>query len=463
MTTTFEDEVRTMLARRAADIADPGAVPPPLPAGLRFALDEGPPGRRPRTLLVAAAVVLLLGAAGLVLRGGDGGTERTGSTDAPAAPAPERSPHLATLPEGIDPTVGPVRGVGPSAPTPEAAADALMAATFGADVTTDAPFGWSDPAPEGLWAAHRTPLVERDPAAWPPGADAEPVASVVARSSAVGWQVVAVVDPALDLRSVAYDGTRLTGEVRSPSSAPLRVVVSTLAGDVLATGSLTTSPDDAGRPSVVLLRDLEVDAGGADVVLRVEAGDRPGQVGLDGVRVAAVSTVVLPGPDGGVSPTGDALWRVPVPDVGEDAAAAARTYVEDVLDVPVAGTRGPEPAERGTVSVTVDLVDGVAVAVGLEREAAAWAIVEVGGGRVERADDGTVISSSWRGLDIAGRDEDVDGPLFDTRNLLTLPTGEIAEVGDRPDPSLLRAAVAALVIALDPDDGRVIGMTGNPL
>ncbi|HEX7134142.1 MAG TPA: hypothetical protein VF228_16315 [Iamia sp.] len=322
MNATIEDEVRTMLARRAADVADDVATPP-LPSGLRIVVDDRiptPPGRT-RVLALAAAVVLLLGAAGVLVATREAEGERADTTDEPPATAPARPAHLSLLPLGVDPTVGPVRGLGRPAPTPEEASDAFMADTFGGDVAPNAPFaGWDPGEPAaGFWAAYRPPLVDLDPVAWGTADANDVTGTVTARETDAGWYVVAVANEALDLRDVAFDGRRLTGEVRSTSSAPLRVIVSTTMGEQLAKSDLTTFASASGpedRPSVLPLDDIDIDAGGQPVVLRVEAGDRPGQVGID-VRVAALATVILPAPVGAdpgpaPSPSGPPETSAPV-------------------------------------------------------------------------------------------------------------------------------------------------------
>lgn len=226
-----------------------------------------------------------------------------GSDTAPALPE-----HLASLPLGIDPTVGPVRTIEAWGAVPEAAAEDLAVEAFGGldRVTAFTPLDIEGADPDGLWAAHYASVVPLDPAAWP-GEHADGVrGTVIVRRTDTGWTAVAATSDALDLTGVRYDAADggLRGEVRAAVPAPLRVTVSTLTGEVLATSDLTTSGGSQG-PSVLGLDDVLETTDGQPVLLRVTVGDRPGQVGLDGVGVAAFASVVLPGwsDDGGGIPT----------------------------------------------------------------------------------------------------------------------------------------------------------------
>lgn len=103
MTATIEDEVRTMLARRAADVPDDGAGPVDMPTGLRIPVDDRPldGGRLRRLAIAAAAVVLVLGAVGLVVGTADDDTrERTGPAEEPVRPEGP-VPPIEGLPQGI--------------------------------------------------------------------------------------------------------------------------------------------------------------------------------------------------------------------------------------------------------------------------------------------------------------------------------------------------------------------------
>lgn len=320
-TTTFEDEVRAMLARRAADIppAEDG-VAPVLPVGLRIPIDERPPARRGAWLAVAAAVLVVAGAVGLAVAGGDEGERETAATTASTAstaateplgpPGPEDRPlQLEALPEEVNPVAGPILGIGEPAATPEEAMAGVLGARLGVEVGPAIPYSWLEGAlPDDRWAAYWYPTTAVDARSWPdPDPDAR-AGSVVARRDDAGWHVVAVTDQALDLRAVHRRGGGLGGAVWATSAAPLRVTVATLDGEVLGDTALTTAPgaDPTGR-SVLALDDLDVDAGDQPVVLVVEAGDRPGQIGIDGVRAAALSAVVLPAPapaeEGDAGPT----------------------------------------------------------------------------------------------------------------------------------------------------------------
>lgn len=66
-----------------------------------------------------------------------------------------------------------------------------------------------------------------------------------------------------------------------------------LDGAELATSDLVTDDASPTVPSALTLDDLLV--GEQPLRLRVEAGDRPGQVGQGDVRPVAVSEVVMPG------------------------------------------------------------------------------------------------------------------------------------------------------------------------
>jgi len=221
-----------------------------------------------------------------------------------AADAPE---HLASLPLGVDPTVGPVRTIEAWGASPEAAAEDLAVEVFGGlDLVTMSPLPSFERADaNGLWAAQWSSLVPLDPEAWPGEHDGGVRGTVVVRRTDTdGWTTVAATSDAIDLTGVRYgaaDGG-LRGEVRASVPAPIQVTVSTLTGEKLATSDLHTDPGNPQGPSVLGLDDLLEVTDGQPVLLRVAVGDRPGQVGLDGVEVAAFASVVLPGwsaPGGG--------------------------------------------------------------------------------------------------------------------------------------------------------------------
>ncbi|HMJ75224.1 MAG TPA: hypothetical protein VK507_04585, partial [Iamia sp.] len=343
----FEGQVRAMLARRAADVPDRDGTAT-LPTGLLIPIDDRPSAARRRTRWLAVAViVLVLGGAALVARAGDGDTtDTTRTTDGPTTTAPPRPGHLFHLPTGIDPTRGPVLGVAPAVATPEQAADALMAATFGEDVTPSAPFGFEGQVEGEGWAAYRTPFATLDPVAWPDAVINDLTGTVTARRTDGGWQVVAVASAALDLRDVTRTADGLTGEVRATSAAPLRVTISTPGGDRLGTVDLTTRADSGHATSVLSLDDLELTLGTGPVVLRVEAGDRPGQVGLDGVGVATLSMVVLPAPAGADDQPAPAATTEPGA-AGVDATTASTT-------VPVTASSTPAVVEGLPAGLDVD-------------------------------------------------------------------------------------------------------------
>jgi hypothetical protein len=229
----------------------------------------------------------------------------------PGSDTPSALPeHLASLPLGIDPTVGPVRTIEAWGAVPEAAAEDLAVEAFGGldRVTAFTPLAIEGADPDGLWAAQYASVVPLDPAAWPGDHDDGVRGTVIVRRTDTGgWTAVAATSDALDLTGVRYDVADggLRGEVRAAVPAPLRVTVSTVEGEVLATSDLTTFEGSDPGPSVLDLGDLLEVTDGRPVLLRVTLGDRPGQVGLDGVGVAAFAGVVLPGwsDDGGGVPS----------------------------------------------------------------------------------------------------------------------------------------------------------------
>lgn len=318
-TTTFEDDVRAMLARRAADVPSAGGrAGPPLPTGLRIPVAADPTPRRGAWLAVAAAVLVVVGALGLARAGGDDRRPETAATTlstSPSASTTEPRPlQLDPLPVGVNPVAGPILGLAPPQATPEAASDAVVGSVLDGGVSPDIPYSWEEQAlPPDRWASYRYPTVAVDGRAWPdPDRDARS-GSVVARRDDAGWHVVAVTSRALDLRDVRRRDGGLAGAVWATSAAPLRVTVSTLAGEVLADAALTTAADtDPGSRSVLRLDDIALD-GDEPVVVAVEAGDRPGQIGIDGVRAAAFSAVALPA-DADPAPEASTTTVGPPPD-----------------------------------------------------------------------------------------------------------------------------------------------------
>lgn len=425
-----------------------------------------------------------------------------------AAPDGDRPGHLSSLPLGVDPTTGPVRSIEAWGASPEAAADDLVGEAFGDAVTPNAPFGFEGSDPDGLWAAYRTSLVELDPAVWPEG-DVDQVTGTVTvrRSNTGGWTAVALTNAALDLTRVRYhsDEGGLRGEVRATVPAPLRVTVRSTTGEELATADLTTSADSGPTPSVLALDDLLEVTDGQPLLLRVEAGAAPGQVGdlgEEGVPVVAVASVVLPGwsdatggpatttagtdttppaapdasaPTATTGPADDAtaedataeearirrlphtslpigpgeLWRGSVAAWGETYGDAAEAFAWAAMNLPDVEVAVLAPEPSGEVEVRVALGGGHGeVPVRLRRDGDEWVILQVGTGAVTVAGDGLA-----HDLPAPGEDQ---GVFF----FAVQPHGGIRPGWAVEGTEDLVDAAGWIAVLLD--EGTVVAATGNP-
>ncbi len=298
MSAVFEDEVRAMLRRRAADIPDAdgtdagiavvGIADPVVPVGTRTAL--GTP-RRPRWPVVAAVVVLLLGAVGLVASiRGSGGREDVGPAgpgDLPAGPAPA----VPGLPDGLTPddllplwtpTAADVAAVGPDEPGQPSVAPLYFARYL------DDRFGEPGYGNSGRWKA-----VDGSPGWYrgtfrltaPDGRDDSPEAEAYLRREREGWSVMAVVSEAYDLTALVVGGSGLDGSVT---------------GTYDGAWAMGAGP----RPS-----NLRLDTWSTDVLPVVAPSLEGGSVSFDDQVMApgpttlvATPVEILPGTDPGVAP-----------------------------------------------------------------------------------------------------------------------------------------------------------------
>jgi hypothetical protein len=324
------------------------------------------------------------------------------------------------------------------------------------------------------------------------------------RTDTGGWTAVAATNAALDLTGIRYDAADggLRGEVRSTHPAPLRVTLSSTTGEELATSELTTTADSGPTPSVLDLDEVLEATDGQPVLLRVVAGDRPGQVGVDGVGPAAFASVVLPGwagdgaEDGTATTTPSAttgppstteagsggatasaampveggagrapgegiLWRASVADWGETVADAGEAFAWAALGYPDAlvvlptGEAGPDDA---WTEVGIQLSgEGGMLPVRIGREGDEWVVHGVGEGTV-----GVHRDEGVETLVATGVPEGLLDRAEQVHATVVRPDGswsryDTTAVGDR----LLGAAGAILL--LRDDAGTLIGAVGGPL
>lgn len=503
----LEARLRSAFAARADEVrlAD---LDPDLPSGVRISLDDptdhGRPGRnRARWVAVAAAVALVGAGIGLAASVGDDGTTTTATTPESTTTTAPRAEVFASFPAGVDPAVGgPLFVTSVHSGPEEAMAEAL--ARLGGEGAT-APMPTDLGLGSDTWDSFYSPTGAVDADLWGAAADLDERGGVVVARPAAGggWGVVAVTSRVIDMRGLVRQGDRLSGEVRAPVGAPLRVVVTRARSDGRApteedgilTSDLTTQPDSGLDGSVLAIGDdLDggpVDVGTGPIVVRVEVGSAPGQVGEAGVEVAALASVGIPGPGGAgpddgaagatttapttagpSSPGGpsqdDVLWQPSVDaEVEDDPVEVAGLFVFEVLgekpaavgrpgaSAPAASSTVPGP-EPGTARVLVALASGADLPVVLGRVDGRWAVTQVGDGGVEASTEGGATSVS--GAPPGGGEE---SSLWVALRRDPGTGRWTVERGRLPDePVSFEGADAAVAVVVN-DLGQVVAANGN--
>jgi hypothetical protein len=432
---------------------------------------------------------------------------------------------FSSFPEGVDPASGEplfVTGVHPLSQGGDLDPDAeAVAASEEAMAEALAPLGdVTEPMPTDLdlpgetWESFYAPLTEADPDVWGAAADPnERGGVVVVRPGPNGGQgVVAVTSQVIDMSGLVREGDRLSGEVRVTVGAPVRLLVlharsdgaaPTWDEDGIMDSHLTADAASEAGFGVVPIGKVpgdSIDVGDGPIVVRVEVGDAPGQVGLDGVGVGALASVGIPGVSGSTTgvgseepisttvpetdTTGPAVteettppgavelepmwWPSPDSGVEDDPVEVASVFVFEVLgEVPATvgrpGASSPSASstvpdtETDAVIVHVPLVSGVDLPVLVSEADGRWAVVQVGDGGVRASTSGGATSVSGGPPGGSGDESQLWVALRREGD------GWSVERGRLPDEPVSFEGADAAVIAVVDDLGQVIAANGNAL
>jgi hypothetical protein len=286
---SFEDEVRAMLSRRAADV-DGSTASEPVTAPRVRSLSE-PAGRRPRRMLLTVAAVVALVAVvgvGLIFRDDDRSVEID-------SVAPTTTPQ--ELPAWFDPSTA-TAVYDTAYDDPQAAAEDYLRARFPDFPVPDVAI--ASLAVRDDLATARWGVQEQDP----PGPDPSYRGEILLRLVDASWDVVASTTEGVHLSGVQRRDRLLAGEVTSEGIDMLALDVLGLDGEPVA-----DAPEPDGYPGAQYrfgtagVSDTGPNSAGIAVPVNIEVGDSPVIVRAQhvGGTLLSVAEVVFPGP--GSEPT----------------------------------------------------------------------------------------------------------------------------------------------------------------